>query len=182
MTLLSRLQANIMNQIHQRQFRRACTQSGIPLHVYGRCQVAGNGSIQVGNHVMLKSPRHRPIDIFVAPGAQLLIGDHTFINRGACISCSDRIQIGSGCLIGDDCVIIDNDYHAIGGGPAKVAPIEIGAHVWLALKVIILRGVTIGEGSVIGAGSVVTRSIPPYTFAAGAPARVIRAIVREATA
>ena len=49
-------------------------------------------------------------------------------------------------------------------------------NVWVASRVIILKGVTIGEGAVIGAGSVITKSIPPYTFAAGNPARVIKSI------
>ena len=176
MTRLSSVWSNIVRQAHQWQFRRACIQAGAPLHVHGRCLVSGSGSIRVGNHIMLKSPKHQPIDIYASSGAEVSIGDHTFINRGVRISCSERIQIGSHCLIGDDCVIIDNDYHAIGGGPAKVAPIDIGDHVWLALRVIVLRGVTIGTGSVVGAGSIVTRSIPPYTFAAGAPARAIRTI------
>jgi maltose O-acetyltransferase len=77
-------------------------------------------------------------------------------------------------LIGDECVLLDDDYHARQGSERKVAPIRLEDRVWLGTRVIVLRGVTIGEGSVVGAGSVVTRSLPPHSFAAGSPARLIR--------
>lgn len=130
----------------------------------------------VGDSVMIKSPKHKKVEFHIADHASISIGEGVFINRGTHLSCSEGISIGRNCLIGDDCVLIDNDYHAVGGGTAKSAPIVIEDGVWLAIKVIVLRGVTIGEGSIIGAGSVVTRSIPPYTFAAGVPARVVRKV------
>jgi serine acetyltransferase len=171
-----RLRQRVSTLIAQWRFKRSCLRTGNHLQVHGKCVISGCGAIIVGHNVMIKSPKHHPVDIFVSPNAELSIGDGTFINRGAHIACSERIRIGNGCLIGDDCVIIDNDFHGVGNVPVKVAPIVIADNVWLALRVIVLRGVTIGEGSVIGAGSVVNRSIPPYSFAAGAPARVIRQI------
>lgn len=74
------------------------------------------------------------------------------------------------------CVLLDNDFHADAGQLVKRAPIVLENGVWLATRVIVLRGVSIGEGSRIGAGSVVTHSIPPHTFAAGVPARVIHSL------
>jgi acetyltransferase-like isoleucine patch superfamily enzyme len=133
--------------------------------------------MQVGNNLLVRSRKHNQVDIFVASTATLAIGDHVFINQGVRISCSQEIRIGNGCQIADECVLIDNDYHNFPGQEIKSGPIIIENGVWLATRVIVLRGVTIGEGSVIGAGSVVTRSIPPQTFAAGAPARPIRKLV-----
>lgn len=168
--------SELLKNINARRFKRKCKKVGSDLRLYGSCVFTGGGAIIIGNSVMIKSAKHKPVEFYVAENASVSIGDGTFINRGTHLSCSEAIKIGRNCLIGDDCVLIDNDYHAIGGGQAKSAPIVLEDGVWLAIKVIVLRGVTIGEGSIIGAGSVVTRSIPPYTFAAGAPARVIRKI------
>ena len=104
------------------------------------------------------------------------MGDKVFLNNRVHISCSSKIHIGTHCDIADECLIIDNDYHDVGNLSAKQAPIIIEDNVWLASRVIVLKGVIIGEGSVIGAGSVVTKSIPPHSFAAGVPAKVIRSL------
>jgi acetyltransferase-like isoleucine patch superfamily enzyme len=79
-------------------------------------------------------------------------------------------------MIGDETIILDNDYHPVNSNSPKCAPVYLEDRVWLATRVIVLRGVRVGEGSVIGAGSVVTQSIPPYSFAAGVPARVIKSL------
>jgi len=112
----------------------------------------------------------------VAASARLELGDRVFLNQGVRIACCVGITIGDNTLIGDETVILDNDYHGVGGSSAKVSPVRIESDVWIATRVIVLRGVTIGQGSAIGAGSVVTKSIPPRVFAAGVPARVIKAI------
>jgi maltose O-acetyltransferase len=74
--------------------------------------------------------------------------------------------------------MMDNDFHSLEPEKRQVkppsAPIILEENVWLGARVIVLRGVTIGKGSVIGAGSVVTKDIPPGVLAAGSPARVIR--------
>jgi maltose O-acetyltransferase len=114
------------------------------------------------------------VEISVAANADLRIGDGVFINQGVRIACTQGIRIGNGCQIGDESVILDTDFHEAGSAPTKCGPVVLEDKVWMATRVIVLRGVTIGEGSVIGAGSVVTRSVPPYSFAAGVPARVIR--------
>jgi acetyltransferase-like isoleucine patch superfamily enzyme len=158
------------------RFARSCSRVGKNLSIHGRCIIAGDGIIELGEDIIIKSPKYNPVDIFVGAKAHLYIGNGTFLNRGTHISCSDSVHIGDNCLIADECIIIDNDYHAVGVTPAKIAPIHIGNRVWLALRVIVLRGVTIGEGSVVAAGSVVNRSIPPYSFAAGVPARVIKSL------
>ncbi|HYR76629.1 MAG TPA: acyltransferase [Pyrinomonadaceae bacterium] len=120
------------------------------------------------------------VEISCARGGRLSFGNNVFLNQGVRIACSREISIGNNALIGDETVILDNDYHGIANSPAKAEPVRIEADVWLGTRVIILRGVTIGRGSVVGAGAVVTRSIPPYTFAAGVPAQVIKSLQRSA--
>ncbi len=83
-------------------------------------------------------------------------------------------------MIAPGCVICDTDSHHIDNpdlrwiekGPSE--PIVIGPDVWIGMRTLVLKGVSIGQGTVVGAGSVVTRSLPPNVLAAGVPAKVIR--------
>jgi maltose O-acetyltransferase len=84
-------------------------------------------------------------------------------------------------LIGDQVTILDCDFHEISpitrmNGVGPIEPVVIGDNVWLGSRVMVLKGVTIGENSVVAAMSVVTKSIPPNSIAVGNPARVIRSI------
>lgn len=113
--------------------------------------------------------------------AQLEIGEFTSIGPSTVINAANRIQIGKRCLIAWNCDIMDTDFHSIilsEEEPARPisAPVCIGDDVWIGARCIILKGVTIGENSVIGAGSVVSSDIPPHSLAAGNPARVLRTI------
>lgn len=120
------------------------------------------------------------VEISCARGGRLVFGNNVFLNQGVRIACSGEVSIGDNALIGDETVILDNDYHGVANSPAKAAPVRIEADVWLGTRVIVLRGVTIGRASVVGAGAVVTRSIPPFVFAAGVPAQVIRSLPQTA--
>ncbi|URZ16013.1 2,3,4,5-tetrahydropyridine-2,6-dicarboxylate N-acetyltransferase [Clostridium felsineum DSM 794] len=130
------------------------------------------------------------------------IGDRSYIASNTNLICVDKIHIGNDVLISWDCTIYDNDSHGIEfkyrkndvlnmleslsttgevnsnkqWRNVKSKPIIIEDKVWIGFGVTILKGVTIGEGAVIGARSVVTGDIPPYTIAAGNPARVIKSI------
>jgi maltose O-acetyltransferase len=132
--------------------------------------------MEVGDGLTIRSRKFNMVEISCARGGRLRFGNNIFLNQGVRIACSREISIGDNTLIGDETVILDNDYHGVGGSSAKVSPVRIESDVWIATRVIVLRGVTIGQGSAIGAGSVVTKSIPPRVFAAGVPARVIKAI------
>lgn len=109
----------------------------------------------------------------VGVSASLSIGKGTYLNRRTTVVCHDRITIGPNCMIAWDVNIMDTDQH--GRDQTRLtAPVNIGEGVWIGCRAIILKGVTIGNGAVIGAGSVVTRDVPPFTVAVGHPARVIR--------
>ncbi len=153
-----------------------CSRVGKGLDVQGPCDVSSLGTITVGNDVCVRSRPFNRVEISVGRGAVLEVGDHVFLNQGVRIATTDRVHIGAACMIGDETIILDNDYHSVGPGANLSRPVHIGDGVWLATRVIVLRGVTIGDHSVIGCGSVVTRSIPAHSFAAGNPARVIRTI------
>ncbi len=162
------------------RFQRSCAKSGRDAQVQGPCVINGGGAIEVGDGLCIRSRRIHPVEISVASEARLSIGSGVFLNQGVRIACTAGVFIGDNCQIGDETVILDSDFHGVGERDVQKAQVRIENNVWLATRVIVLRGVTIGEGSVIGAGSVVTRSIPPLSFAAGAPARVIRSLESHA--
>jgi len=120
------------------------------------------------------------IEVSVGPGATLEIGDQVYINYGCSIGATQLVRIGSRCNIGTYCIMMDNDYHSL--EPERrnemppSAPIILEENVWLGARVIVLRGVRIGANSVIGAGSVVSKDIPPRSVAVGVPAKVTRTL------
>ena len=108
--------------------------------------------------------------------AKLIIGKNCSIGDRTEIHCTKHIEIGDNVLISWDCNILDRDYHSVNGEEERFAPVVIGNNVWIGCRVIILRGVKIGDGVVIAAGSVVTKDIPPYTLVAGNPAVVKKTV------
>ncbi len=130
----------------------------------------------------------------VGPKGKVTLGEYTLVH-GARIVCDDRIDIGDYGLISWNVVVMDTyrlpfDPEARRRALEDVAlreprvlpsiaparPVKIGHNVWIGFDCCILPGVTIGDGSIIGARSVVTESIPPYTVAVGNPARFVRAL------
>lgn len=109
-----------------------------------------------------------------ASRAKLVIGDGVAIGDRTEIHAGERVEIGSGSLIAWDCTILDRDYHKFGGEREQTAPVIIGERVWIGCHALILKGVTIGDGAVIAAGSVVTKDVPPGVLVGGNPARVLK--------
>jgi acetyltransferase-like isoleucine patch superfamily enzyme len=115
-----------------------------------------------------------------AAGAVIRIGEGAGISSSTIVA-SQSVEIGARTLIGADCLIVDNDFHSLSaegraqGEAPKIRPVVIGADVFIGARCIILKGSRIGDGSVIGAGSVVSGEIPAGVIAAGNPARVIKA-------
>lgn len=118
----------------------------------------------------------------MAAEAVIEIGDGTQINNNAFIkSEGPGIRIGARSLLGSHVTIYDSDFHDLHpqrrrGGRPSVAAVELAENVFIGDRVLILKGVRIGKDSIIGAGSVVSSSIPDGVIAAGSPARVIKAI------
>jgi len=108
--------------------------------------------------------------------AFLSIGDYTSIGDRTQIQCRDTVTIGSNVLISWDVNILDHDFHTSGGGAAVPRPIVIEDEVWIGVRAIILKGIRVGRGAIIGAGAVVTRDVPPFTFAGGNPAQNIKKV------
>jgi acetyltransferase-like isoleucine patch superfamily enzyme len=124
----------------------------------------------------------QPVVISVQKSGELIIGNDVGIS-GSSISVANHVEIGSNVLIGSGVIIVDNDLHPISPSERRYirggiisSPIRIGNQVFIGARSIILKGVIIGDGAVIGAGSVVTSDIPDFSIAAGNPAKVIRNI------
>jgi acetyltransferase-like isoleucine patch superfamily enzyme len=104
----------------------------------------------------------------------LKIGNGTYLNRGAEIVASKSVRIGASCRIARDVVIMDTDQHAVDDSGVKMHPVNIEDRVWLGCRATILKGVSIGHDSIIGAGAIVTKSIPPHSIVVGPEARIIK--------
>lgn len=138
--------------------------------------------------------------IFEKDSGKIYIGSRCFIGGGTFI-CIDRIEIGNDVMISWGCTFADNNSHSIKWQERKndvidwkkgldenrvgkyknwskvnYAPITIKDKAWIGFNTIILKGVTVGEGAIIGAGSVVTKNVADWTIVAGNPARVIKTI------
>lgn len=117
--------------------------------------------------------------LLTKPNPSLEIGDYVTVGRNTIISVKDKCVIGDFTLIGPMVQITDNNHTTNGDNLIKyqrstIKPITIGQDCWIGSGAKVLAGVTIGNGAVIGANSVVTKDIPPFAIAVGCPARVIK--------
>lgn len=154
---------------------------GINVELTGPVIFKNAGTVEIGNQVMLLGAWHKPIYISLAsPDAKLTIENYAGINYGTEISLMKEVFIGEGTFIGIDCLIYDTDWHTLDGldRDIEAAPTRIGRGVWLASRVVVLKGVTIGDNTVVAANSLVTKDLPANVLAAGIPAKVIRPIQR----
>ena len=114
--------------------------------------------------------------------ARLILGDRVGLSSSTIVSGSS-IEIGEDTILGAGSMVLDNDFHAPGIGFSWLTeysknsnPVKIGRGCFIGARSIILKGVTLGDRVVIGAGSVVTKDVPAYSIAAGNPARVVGTI------
>lgn len=170
------------NDIRHKNFRT----EGIPY-----VMVARNGEMVIGkDFAMNNGTKHNPIGcsqpctFFVDNGCKITIGDHVGISQAALIALAD-ITIGDNVKIGGGAALYTSDFHSLDSKirassedfkHRKSAPIIVCDDAFIGAHSIILKGVTIGEAAIVGAGSVVTKSIPPREIWAGNPAKFIRKI------
>ena len=118
---------------------------------------------------------------------ELIVGDDVYIGDDCIISCAVRVEIGAGTLLGHGVQIFDNNSHPLlpearasdwaairgDGGRAEIksAPVTIGAQAWIGFGAFVLKGVSIGDGAIVGAGSVVTSDVEPGSIVVGNPAQ-----------
>jgi acetyltransferase-like isoleucine patch superfamily enzyme len=184
---------------------RAALEYQAKRNVHSRCKV----SVAKRTQVIYRGLAHSPPSefsvgdgsIFQArvssdrAGSVVRVGSNSFIG-GTHLVCAERIDIGDDVLIAWGGTIVDHDSHSLRWAErhhdvrdtfegrkdwsyVRILPVVIGNRAWIGFNVTILRGVTIGEGAVVGACSVVTKDVAPYTVVAGNPARLIREIGHE---
>jgi len=148
---------------------------GRKLCLEGRIDVAVGRNVRLGDYVRLGGG----VYLGTWPTGKLVVGDNTYIGRWSIILAHESVMIGSDCLIAPGCHITDVN-HGIAPGelirnqPLVSKPVCIGNDVWVGVGCSILPGVTIGDGVVVGARSVVTNDVPANAVVVGAPARLIR--------
>jgi acetyltransferase-like isoleucine patch superfamily enzyme len=138
-----------------------------------------DGRLEVGEGALFE-----PGVWITAPApARVRIGAGTFLNRNVMVASQELVEIGAHCMLANGCFVSDASHRfddpevpITWQGFETKGPSRIGDNCWLGVGVVVTSGVTIGERCVIGANSVVTKDIPPYSIAAGAPARVLRSI------
>jgi acetyltransferase-like isoleucine patch superfamily enzyme len=137
------------------------------------------GRLDIGQHTLLE-----PHVWITAPGdARVRIGSGTFLNIAVMVAATELVEIGDHCMFANGCFVSDAghrfddpDKPVPWQGFVTKGPTRVGDNVWCGANVVITSGVTVGERCVIGANSVVTRDLPPFSIAAGAPARVLRGV------
>ncbi|WP_116368372.1 acyltransferase [Parahaliea mediterranea] len=138
-------------------------------------------NIRIGrSFTAIGEPQHR-VEIGVwgrQEGAgRVTIGDCVLMSPGSRISASDEITIGDGTMFANGAYVTDSDWHGIYDRTRRderVTPVHIGSNVWLGDHATVLKGVTIGDNSVVAARAVVTRDVPPNVVVAGNPAKVVK--------
>jgi acetyltransferase-like isoleucine patch superfamily enzyme len=166
-----------------------CESAQCFLHFKGKRQSA----VEIGNHVSV----YAACQFAVSGDAHVKIGDFTLL-VGALITCDTSVEIGSHCLISWGVGIADSDFHPVSAAQRRIdaealapyyenkpqrpleavrsRPVKIGNNVWIGMNAIILKGVTIGDDSIVAAGAVVTKDVPPGTIVAGNPARYAKRV------
>jgi galactoside O-acetyltransferase len=145
-----------------------------------------NCSFRIGNQSIFEGTF-----FFDKPKAEIVIGDRTFIGGGTKLVAAEKITVGSDVLISWGCTIVDHNSHSLNfeereqdvtnwgqqqkdWSKVKTSEVVIEDKAWIGFNVIVLKGIRIGEGAIIAAGSVVTKNVEPYTIVGGNPAKFIK--------
>jgi galactoside O-acetyltransferase len=160
-----------------------------------RFRINDTNSIKIGKNSLVGAFFN-----FESTQGKVIIGDNTFIHDGSKLTARSKITIGNYVMISWDCTIMDHTSHSLNHkdrvedferlldsrvknrqplldkcwDKVHVDPIVIHDHVWIGFDSIIMKGVTIGEGSIIGSGSVIRENVPPWSLVIGNPAKVVK--------
>ena len=154
-------------------YRRRFSSVGSDLRINGRPLINGPGIIKAGDNLYINNSPFRTEIYSAEENSSINIGNNVFINHGVLIAAQTKIDIGDFSMIGHRSIITDSDWHGIDRPEPKMMPVTIGKHVLVCMGAQILKGVTIGDNSIIGAGAIVTKDVEEKTIVAGNPARKI---------
>ena len=177
------------------QLRSAGVQIGNGWKFYGRpiIQRYRGSTMKIGKAASIRShhrsnpmvPNHPTLLSTRSSSAVLRIGDYFGMTGGAVVA-QTSVEIGNHVMIGANTIITDTDFHPLelqnrleNPIDGDSSPIMVHDHVFIGMQCIILKGVTLGEGCVIGAGSIITRDVEPYTIVAGNPIRTVGTVPQD---
>lgn len=164
-------------------FRSQCLSVGKSFWMEKLPYIVGSGKIKIGNNVRLSGKQGIAFNNKVFNNPVLSIGSNTFIGHDTGFAVMKEIRIGEHCYVAGGVTISDNDGHPVNPKqrrenkppvPESVKSVLIGNDVWIGRRAFILKGVEIGDRSIIGAGAVVTSDVPSDCVVAGNPAVVIK--------
>jgi acetyltransferase-like isoleucine patch superfamily enzyme len=164
-------------------FRSRCESVGKRFRMEQLPYLVGRGRIVLGEGVRLSGKPAFGFSNCHDDSPVLTVGDHSFIGHGCTFTVGRSVTVGARCLLARDVKVYDLDGHpldaarrAAGERPDQddCRPVTLGDDVWVGTGALILKGVTVGDRSVVGAGSVVTGDVPPDVVVAGNPARVVK--------
>ena len=163
-------------------FRSQCVSVGDELFMERLPYINGRGRIIVGDHVKMSGKSSFTFGNRWKVAPELIVGDNAFIGAGCQFAVADSVRIGRYCLLAAGVCISDYDGHPIDSilrrsepaPPEAIRPVVIGDDVWIGSGAVVLKGVTIGERSIVASRAVVTKSVPADVVVAGNPARVVK--------
>jgi acetyltransferase-like isoleucine patch superfamily enzyme len=186
MSLINKIKIGLNNGSLAKQFVKVDSSSELSL---SNCRLKTGCKIDVDRDTMIPGTL-----VFDRENATISIGKRVFIS--GTIIAAEKIEIGDDVMISWGVTVVDHNSHSISFSEraddvtnwrkgkkdwthVKIAPVTICDKVWIGFNALILKGVTIGEGAVVGAGAVVTKDVPAWTIVGGNPARIIREIAEN---
>jgi acetyltransferase-like isoleucine patch superfamily enzyme len=164
---------------------------GLKMNTLPFCRRHHLASIEIGANVKIRNKlyenpagiSHRSVLVAGEPGAKLIIGNNVSMS-GVVLYCTTEIIIEDHVDLGVGVKVYDTDFHPVNAYARRIhdksriesAPVRICEDVWVGANALILKGVTIGPRSIVGAGAVVTKDVPPDTVVAGVPAKIVRKV------
>ena len=137
--------------------------------------------VSIGNYCVIEQLSFFKFDGVFLAGPSIIVGNNVFIGAGCEFNIRKGIEIGSNSLIASGCYFVDHDHdfsertipisNQVNGVESSIS---LGSDVWIGAHVVVLKGVAIGDGAIVAAGSVVNKSIPAYEIWGGVPARKLR--------